>query len=267
MTRPGEQETLIQQVAATGKPVIVVTVHGGILSMDWTAGNVRTIVDALYPGEMGGDAVVSVLFGDVSPSGRTVTTWYPSAYQTARPLVTDMALAPHDDVPGITYLYYDGPVLWPFGWGLSYTTFRFDWAAGEGALSVDTVAFGTGAAAPPSFLVNVTNTGMVTSDVSVLAFFSAETPGEPLQELFDFQRTAGLAPGEMRTLRFSLPPAVAACVTSDGTQVVRAGTYAVRIGDTVATGNFVKTAVHLSGPDHELFSMPRIRQRYAAKHA
>lgn len=97
---PGHQEDLIRAIAATGTPLVVVLVHGGILSIDWTKSNVSTILDAHYPGEVGGDAVVATLMGDYSPSGRSTLTWYPSAYQYQRVNVTDMTLAPHGNIPG-----------------------------------------------------------------------------------------------------------------------------------------------------------------------
>jgi hypothetical protein len=167
ITLPGLQEALVQAVVGTGKPTVVVLVHGGALAIDWTSAFATTIVDALYPGEMGGDAVAAVLFGDVSPSGRTTVTWYPSAFQAQRPNHTDMVLPPHDGIPGITHLYYTGPVLWPFGWGLSYTTFAFSWASVDAAhQSVDATALalagGAGVASVPPFSVNITNTGTVT---------------------------------------------------------------------------------------------------------
>jgi beta-glucosidase len=102
--------------------------------------------------------------------------------------MTDMQLEPHTapdgttPVPGITYLYYDGPVLWPFGWGLSYTTFSFAWFDEASAhQSIDAAAWASGTASPPSYAVNVTNTGSVTSDVVALAFYSTGLAGEPIQ--------------------------------------------------------------------------------------
>lgn len=85
-------------------------------------------------------------------------------------------------VPGITYLYYEGPTLWPFGWGLSYTAFSFAWFDEEDATkTIDAAAWAAGIAASPAYAVNVTNTGNVTSDVSAMAFFSTGLPSEPIQ--------------------------------------------------------------------------------------
>jgi beta-D-xylosidase 4 len=261
-TLPGFQEQLVLDIAATGTPTLVVLVHGGALAIDQTKVKVATILDALYPGEMGGDAVTAVLFGDVSPAGRTTTTWYPAAYQFQRPLVTDMELAPHGNVAGVTYLYYNGTTLWPFGWGLSYTTFAFNWLSDDASMvSVDAESFASCTSAPV-YAVNVTNTGAVTSDVSALAFFSTNVAGEPLTELFDFQRTAALAPRQSVVMYFTLPPTVAALVTPAGDQVVMPGKFTVRIGD-VAAGNFVEGTLQVTGKAQTLFSYVEAEKHYA----
>lgn len=187
--------------------------------------------------------------------------------------MTDMALEPHTapdgqtPVPGITYLYYDGPTLWPFGWGLSYTTFSYAWFDGESAhQTVDAAEWASGAAQPPSYAVNVTNTGNVASDVSALAFYSTGLPGEPIQELFDFARAAAVHPGETVTLFFTLPPAVAATVSADGTQALTPGRFTVRIGDVSDTAradaptSAVWGSVDITGPAPVVLSpAPRLR--------
>ncbi len=117
LTLPGQQEALVQAVAATGTPTIVVLVHGGPLAIEGLKASMPAILDAHYPGELGGDAVAAVLLGDVSPSGRLSSTVYPADFVQQRPM-TDMALAPHGSAPGITHLYYpESLALWPFGWG------------------------------------------------------------------------------------------------------------------------------------------------------
>jgi beta-glucosidase len=79
----------LKAIAATGKPVVVVLIHGGPLAAEWTYANMPTILDAHYPGELGGDAVTAILFGDASPSGRLTTTVYPADFIAQRPM-TDM---------------------------------------------------------------------------------------------------------------------------------------------------------------------------------
>jgi len=242
---PGRQDELVAAVLATGTPTVVVLVHGGPVAVEAVKAGAAAILDAHYPGEMGGDAVAAVLFGDASPSGRLAGTVYPAAFAARRPM-TDMALAPHGGAPGITHLYYDGPTLWPFGWGLSYTTFSFVWADGAGAAAATTDGF---LAAPPQYVCNVSNTGAVTSDVSVLGFFSTGLPGEPLQELFDFARVAALAPGATATVTLTLPAGVAAVVDAAGEKSLVPGAFRVWVGE---PGNFAHGALALSGAPRRL---------------
>lgn len=267
MDLPGLQESLIQQLLATGKPVVVVLIHGGQLSIDWTAANAPTIVDAHFPGQAGGDAMVSILFGDVSPSGRETATWYPSSWQRLRNM-TDMILAPHDGVPGATNWYYNGSVLWPMGWGLSYTTFSFNWTEGvemgadRTVDAVDAAAWAAGAAAVV-YTVNVTNTGAVVSDVSVLAFASNAQPGQPLQQLFDFQRVSALAPGQSVIVNFTLPPEAAATVDANGVQALQPTVVRVRIGDVPGgPSGYLETSLRVvlpadAGDSVVLYQLPR----------
>lgn len=254
---PGNQSNLIRAVLATGTPTIVILVHGGPLSIDWEKEHVAAIIDAHYPGQQGGDAVTSILFGKVSPSGRLTSTVYPEIFTSMRN-VTDMQLAAHINphtglrVPGITYLYYDepgSPVLWPFGFGLSYTTFEYSWGAANPSRAAMVIEVHTRdlmmhhlSPKPPAahrsawspFVVNVTNTGTRSSDVSVLAFSvcnsSSCAPGQPLQQLFDFQRAPNVAPGESVTLSFTGNIDAITTTLSNGTRVVTPGQYAVYIG-------------------------------------
>lgn len=220
-------------------------------------------------GEMGGDATAAILFGDVSPSGRLVTTTYPPEFIHQRNM-SDQRLAPHDGRPGITHLYYDGPVQWPFGFGLSYTTFSYAWYdQARTDVSVDAAAWAAGEAAPPAYAVNVTNTGSVTSDVSVMAFYSTGLPGEPIQELFDFQRASALAPGQSVTLYFTMPAEIAATVSDEGEQALTPGRYRVRIGDVprspgeASESSFVQGTFTITGEEKAvLFSLEEARKAY-----
>lgn len=247
LTLPGQQEALLQAVVATGTPTVLVLVHGGALAIEWAAANVPAILDLHYPGEMGGDAAVALLLGDASPSGRLTTTVYKADFVHQRN-ATDMSLGPHDGVPGITYLYVsEDLVLYPFGWGMSYTSFRFDWFnADSGLVSVNASEW-LASTAPPSYAVNVTNTGGVTSDVVALAFLSSGVPGDPIEQLFDFQRAAAVAPGATVTLYFATPRSVAARMSQDGVQALVPGRLQVRIGDVHSTGNFVSGALDVTG--------------------
>lgn len=135
LTMPGLQTQLVQAIVATGTPTVVVLINSGGLAASWIYDNVPAVIEAYYPGELGGDAMASLLLGDVSPAGRLVTTIYPAAYVAERN-ITDMELRAHahptdagaPEIPGATYRFYpESRALFPFGYGRSYTTFRFGW--------------------------------------------------------------------------------------------------------------------------------------------
>jgi beta-glucosidase-like glycosyl hydrolase len=254
---PGNQSALALAVAATGTPTVVVLVHGGPVALENITGAVAAIVDLHYGGELGGDAGVHVLFGDspAAASGRLTTTFYPASFISTRK-VTDMNLSSNE---GLTYMYYTGTPVFEFGWGMSYTSFSFAWASPP-HVAVDAADWAAGLAQPPSYSVNVTNTGARASDVSAMAFFSTGVAGEPLTELFDFARAAALAPGATVTLHFTLSPEVAATVSAEGVQALTPGVFRVRIGDVARTGNFVEGSVELRGSAPAvLMDMPALR--------
>src|SRR5919205_3380760 len=114
---PARQQALLEAVAATGKPVVLVLMSGSALAVNWAQEHVGAIVQAWYPGEEGGAALADVLFGDYNPAGRLPVTFYKSVSQ----------LPPFDDyrMEGRTYRYFKGDPLYPFGFGLSYTKFDY----------------------------------------------------------------------------------------------------------------------------------------------
>jgi len=114
---PEVQEKLLKKITGLGKPVILVLLNGSALSVNWAKDHVPAIIEAWYPGQTAGDAIADVLFGDYNPAGRLPVTFYRSVDQL--PPFEDYAMA------GRTYRYYDGDVLFPFGYGLSYTTFYY----------------------------------------------------------------------------------------------------------------------------------------------
>lgn len=154
-------------------------INGGQVAVPWAKANVPAIVEAFYPGQYGGDAIASLLFGDISPSGRLPYTMYDADFTARRPSIGDMSLSANG---GITYQYYTGTPLWRFGRGLSYTTFNVSWASASAAR----VLRGHQSNGPSpdasqrkqqrdqvTYIVSVTNTGSVTSDVTVLAYADA----------------------------------------------------------------------------------------------
>ncbi len=119
LSLPGHQEELIERVAATGRPTIVVLVGGGAITMSRWLDGVPAVVDAWYSGEMGGRAVADVLFGDYDPAGRLPTTW--PMFEGQLPLYYNHKPTGRGD----DYLDLTGQPLFPFGYGLSYTNFEY----------------------------------------------------------------------------------------------------------------------------------------------
>ena len=133
----GSQQRLLEAVAATGKPVILVVMAGRPLELKWAAGHVPAILEAWSPGHEGGHAIADVLFGDVNPSGKLPASLpravgqeplYYAQMPTGRPAVNvDLSKIPSDTPTKFVSRYVDeeNSALFPFGWGLSYTRFSY----------------------------------------------------------------------------------------------------------------------------------------------
>jgi beta-glucosidase len=186
---PRPQEELLRQIHALGKPVVLVLLNGSALAVNWAAEHIPAIVEAWYPGQAGGDAIADVLFGDYNPAGRLPVTFYKS--------VED--LPPFEDyqMEGRTYRYFRGEPLFPFGYGLSYTTFEFD----NLHISQSQVQVGS----QVTVSCDVTNTGEWSGDevVQLYVRHPDATVPRPIKELKGFQRIT-LGPGECKTVTFLL---------------------------------------------------------------
>ncbi len=181
---PAPQQSLLERVHATGKPIVLVLMNGSALGVNWAAQNVPAIVEAWYPGGEGGTAVAALLAGDFSPAGRLPLTFYKSVEQ----------LPPFDDysMSKRTYRYFDGEPLYPFGHGLSYT--RFDYANARASKAGDDVTVS----------VDVTNSGAMAGDEVVQLYLThAGVSGAPLRALQGFQRIH-FAKGEKKTVELVL---------------------------------------------------------------
>ncbi len=212
---PGDQETLLKAVAATGTPVVLVLLNGSALAINWAQEHLPAILEAWYPGEAGGRAVAEVLFGDYNPGGRLPVTFYKS--------VED--LPPFEDyaMTGRTYRYFDGEVLYPFGHGLSYTRFAYD----ELVLDHDRMD------GPETLTVSckVTNIGDRTGDEVVQVYLRdalASLPG-PHHNLVGFTRVR-LAPGASTHVGFTLQPKQFAFADEDGRWVLEPGRFLLTVG-------------------------------------
>ncbi len=186
---PAPQEALMRRVVALGKPTVLVLMNGSALAVNWANDHVPAILDAWYPGEAGGTAVADVLFGDYDPAGRLPVTFYHSVHD----------LPPFDSygMAGRTYRFFDGAPLYPFGYGLSYTTFAY--------ADLRTSADSIGAGDTLAVRVDVTNTGAVAGDEVVQLYAKHLDSAVPRahEDLRDYARVH-LAPGETRTVTLHL---------------------------------------------------------------
>lgn len=217
LSLPGRQEQLIAAVAATGTPVVVVVVGGSAVTMSRWIDRVGAVVMAWYPGEQGGNAVASVLFGDVSPSGRLPITFPIEEGQL--PLVYNHKPTGRGD----DYLDLTGHPLFPFGHGLSYSTFEYD------SLRIAPDTIGARDSARVSFTVRNTGSREAHEVAQLYLRDVLASVARPVQELKGFQRIL-LAPGESRRVTFTLGPEHLAMLDVGERWVVEPGTFRVTVG-------------------------------------
>jgi len=211
---PADQRALLERAKALGKPLVVVLMNGSAVDLSWAKDNAGAILEAWYPGQSGGLAVANVLAGKSDPGGRLPLTFY-------RGLAD---LPPFDDysMQGRTYRYYAGTPVYPFGAGLSYTTFSYT------PLRVEPVG-----GAPENGIVvttEVANTGTREGDeVAQLYLTPPAFDGAPRRALRGFQRIS-LRPGERRQVSFRLSPRDLSFVTRDGVRQLTPGQYKLSVG-------------------------------------
>ena len=186
-----DQEKMVRDLIATGKPVIVVLHNGAVIDISGWADGAAAILEAWYPGEQGGRAIADVLTGTVNPGGRLPITWARSIGQNP------MYYSIKPSGRGYGYVENDGSPLYPFGYGLSYTTFDY-----KDFQTVGTLEKGQ----PLKIRVTVTNTGAVKGDEVVQAYIHDELSSvvRPLKQLAAFRRIT-LEPGESREVELEIP--------------------------------------------------------------
>lgn len=213
---PENQEALLEAVVATGKPTVVVLQNGRPLTIPWAKEHAGAILEAWYPGEFGGKAIAETLFGDSNPSGHLTVTF---------PRNIGMIPDYYDYDPSKTHRYVDGKdtPIFPFGFGLSYTTFKFD------GLQVEAPADGK---QPVAVTVHVTNTGTVAGDEVAQLYVRQDVSSveTPVRVLKGFARIH-LTPGETKTVKFDVPLSDLALWNAEHTWVTEAGAYTVWVGD------------------------------------
>ena len=232
---PEVQQNLIRRITALGKPVVLVLLNGSAVAVNWADEHIPAIVEAWYPGEAAGPAIADVLFGDYNPAGRLPVTFYKSLQDL--PDFGDYAMA------GRTYRYFKRPVLYPFGYGLSYSSFHYD------DLRIDRPAH---AGDSVRVSVRVTNTGARAGDEVSELYVAATgtTDTVPIRSLWGFRRFP-LQPGESRTLHFAVSPDAFTTIDDKMQRVPLHARYAISVGggqpgtDRPATSNTVTGNIEL----------------------
>jgi beta-glucosidase len=193
---PGRQQELLEEVAKIGKPVVLVLMNGRPLDITWAAeNNVASILEIWYPGTSGGTAVANLLFGDANPGGKLPVTWMRNAGQI--PIYYSHNKTQDPSKQGERYWNEESVPLYPFGYGLSYTTFAIS------NMKMNKTEVKPGETVEVS--VDVKNTGARTGDEVVQLYIhqQAGSASRPVRELKGFERVT-LAPNESKTVRFTL---------------------------------------------------------------
>ncbi len=230
---PDVQLQMLEALAATGKPLVVVLMNGSALAVNWSEQHANAILEAWYPGARGGEAIVDTLLGKNNPAGRLPVTFYSSTKEL--PPFEEYSMANR------TYRYFKGTTLYGFGYGLSYSHFTFNHLK----LSSDSLSAGT----PLTVTADVTNTSKIAGDeVPELYLEYPQSDGAPLRALAAFKRVH-IAPGATEHVSFTLKPRQLSHVQADGQRVVSAGTYTVFVGESqpLSGANGVSATLMIAG--------------------
>ena len=212
---PGLQQRLMEMIVALGKPTVLCVLAGSALDLTWAHDNVPAILYAWYPGQEGGTALAELLFGDASPAGRLPIT-FPRSIDDV-PAFTSYAMK------GRTYRYLEREPLYPFGYGLSYTTFAYS----EVVVSSASVRAGD----TVTVSATVTNVGKVPGDEVVQLYVKdlEASCAVPVHDLRGFTRVR-LGPGEAQTISFDLTARDLALVNDAGKRGLEPGRFRATIG-------------------------------------
>ena len=211
---PRTQSELIKKIQALGKPTILVLLNGSALSINWENDNIPAIIEAWYPGQAGGTAIADVIFGDYNPSGRLPVTFYKD--------INDIPAFSDYKMKGKTYRYFKGDPLYEFGYGLSYTKFKY-----SNIEVPSTLESGNDL----TVKVNVENIGDLRGDEVVQVYVQNTNADEfnPHKTLASFERVS-FAPGEKKTLTFTIDKEQLSSVNANGEKVMLPGAYNISVG-------------------------------------
>ena len=228
---PGRQEELLKAISALGKPVVLVLLNGRPLSINWAAENVPAILEAWEPGSEGGNAVADILFGDVNPGGKLPVCFPRNGNHAPLYYARTITHLPESSEQ-YRSRYWDSPTtpLYPFGFGLSYTTFEFS----NLKVSAEQIKVGEHV----NISVDVTNSGPVAGDEVAQLYIHQKwgSDSRPMRELKGFKRLT-LQPGATQTVSFQLgPDELKYWSTNAGQWVQEAAKFDIWVGaDSLAT--------------------------------
>ncbi len=211
---PAVQEKLLDAVVSTGKPVIVVLTNGGALSVNKAQEKAAAVLLAGYGGQQGGNAVADVIFGDYNPAGRLPVTYYKS--------IDQIPAFENYDMAGKTYRFFRQEPLYPFGYGLSYTTFSYsNLVLPEKANAGDKIYA----------KVTITNSGKVEGNEVVQLYLTDEkaSTARPIRQLEGFSRI-NLKPGESKVVEFHLEPRQFSVINSKNKRIIEPGYFTIAVG-------------------------------------
>ena len=195
---PGKQQELLETICASGKPVVLVLLSGSALAVTWAQEHVPAIVEGWYPGAMGGRAIAELLFGDRCPEGKLPVTFYRTTEEL--PDFTDYRMK------GRTYRYMENDALYPFGYGLSYTTFSFENVSVNGETVTE---------AGVELTVKVKNTGKMAGRETVQVYVKIDREGAPNAQLKGLKKIY-LEPGQAEEVKISLAKEAFGLYDKDG---------------------------------------------------
>jgi beta-glucosidase len=209
---PEVQTALMKALSETHKPIVFVMMTGSAIATPWESENLPAIINAWYGGQAAGTAVADILFGDYNPSGRLPVTFYRSD--------KDLEAFTNYDMKNRTYRYFNGKALYGFGYGLSYSTFKYEILSATGSRKSGI-----------KMKVRVTNTGKMAGDEVVQLYLldKKNRPEFPHKSLKDFQRI-NLQAGSSRELLLHIDPSYLVRIRQDGTSAAIAGSVQVSVG-------------------------------------
>ncbi len=210
---PGIQEEVLQELYKSGKPIILVLMSGSALSVPWADEHIPAIIQGWYPGAQGGRAIAQLLFGEYSPEGKLPVTFYRTTEEL--PAFTDY------NMKNRTYRYMQNEALYPFGYGLSYTTFELT------GVSVDSEEIVPGKEVNCTAVI--TNTGNIAGAETLQVYVSVKREGAPNWQLKGLKKVH-VNPGEKKTIKIALKNEAFGLYNKEGQLILHEGEYEIFIG-------------------------------------